>query len=124
MAKKLVNKGCFTSERGREAQKKSASIRRAHSLERKTAKEFAQAALNAEVTDRTTGKKVVVKDVIIQKMVMKAIQGDLKCTKYLFELINENPAQRVEVSGELRNAFNVIVKNEEERRLVEGIKEL
>lgn len=44
--------------------------------------------------------------------------------KYLFELVGEQPSQKVEVSGELRNAFNIIVKDEEQKRLVEKIKNL
>ena len=68
--------------------------------EKKTAREFAEAALNAEVTDKSTGKKVVVKDAIIQKLVAKAIQeNDLQTVKYLFDLIGENPAQKMEITG-------------------------
>lgn len=124
MSGKEMNRGRFTPERAREAQKESARARRAHSLVRKTAKEFAEAALNAEIVNKTTGKKIVAKDAVIQKIVAKAIQGDLKCAKYLFELINENPTHRIELNGELRNAFKVIVKDEAEKKLVEGISEL
>ena len=69
-------------------------------LEKRTAKEFAQAALNAEVTDKSTGKKVIVKDAIIQKLVASAIQeNDLQKIKYIFELIGESPAQKMEITG-------------------------
>ena len=68
--------------------------------ERKTAREFAEAALNAEVTDKSTGKKVVVKDVIVQKLIARAVQdNDLNTVKYIFELIGEAPSQKVEVTG-------------------------
>ena len=67
---------------------------------KKTAREFAEAALNAEVTDKSTGKRIVVKDAIIQKLVAKAIQeNDLATVKYLFDLIGETPAQRMEITG-------------------------
>lgn len=67
---------------------------------KKSAREFAEAALNAEVTDKSTGKKIIVKDAIIQKLVAKAIQeNDLQTVKYLFELIGENPAQKMEITG-------------------------
>ena len=67
---------------------------------KKTAREFAEAALNAEVTDKGTGKKIVVKDVIIQKLIQRAIQEqDLNTVKYLFELINESPTPKIEVTG-------------------------
>jgi hypothetical protein len=83
-------------ERAKRAGEKSGLVRG----QRKTAREFAEAALNAEVTDKSTGKKVVVKDAIIQGVVAKAIQEkDLAAIKYLFELTGENPAQRMEITG-------------------------
>lgn len=83
-------------ERAKKAGEKSGLVRG----QRKTAREFAEAALNAEVTDKSTGKKVVVKDAIIQGVVAKAIQEkDLAAIKYLFELTGENPAQRMEITG-------------------------
>ena len=125
MKQKTVNKGQFTSESARIAQAKGAETRRQKSQERKSAKEFAQMALNAEVTDKATGKKVVVKDVIIQKLVARAIQEiDLNTIKYLLELINENPSQKVEVTGELRNAFNIVVKDAKDKELLKGLKDL
>lgn len=127
MGTRKANSASFTAESGRAAQKKSAESRKARSEERKAAKDFAQMALNAEVMDKKTGKKVVVKDAIIQKLVAKAIQEtDLQTVKYLFELIGEQPTQmqKVEVSGELRNAFKVVVQNEEDKKLVESIRDL
>lgn len=121
------NNGRFTAENARKMQARGAEVRRAKSEERKAAKDFAQMALNAEVMDKKTGKKVVVKDAIIQKLVAKAIQEtDLQTVKYLFELIGEQPTQmqKVEVSGELRNAFKVVVQNEEDKKLVESIRDL
>lgn len=83
-------------ERARKAGEKSGFVRG----QRKTAREFAEAALNAEVTDKSTGKKVIVKDAIIQGIVAKAIQEkDLAAIKYLFDLTGENPAQRMEITG-------------------------
>lgn len=127
MGTRKANSASFTAESGRLAQKKSAESRKARSEDRKAAKDFAQMALNAEVMDKKTGKKVVVKDAIIQKLVAKAIQEtDLQTVKYLFELIGEQPTQmqKVEVSGELRNAFKVVVQNEEDKKLVESIRDL
>jgi len=67
---------------------------------KKSAREFAEAALNAEVVDKSTGKKVVVKDAIIQGVIKKAIQEkDLAAIKYLFELTGESPAQKMEITG-------------------------
>ena len=98
--RKLANSGSFTAENARKMQKRSAEVRKERSAERKSAKEFAQMALNAEVTDKSTGRKVIVKDAIIQKLITRAIQDtDLNTVKYLFELIGENPAQKMEITG-------------------------
>lgn len=98
--RKSENDGRFTAENARKMQARGAEVRREKSAERKSAKEFAQMALNAEVTDKATGKKVIVKDAIIQGVVAKAIQEkDLAAIKYLFELTGESPAQRMEITG-------------------------
>lgn len=97
--RKSANSGKFTAENARKMQEKSAAVRKERSAERKAAKEFAQMALNAEVTDKSTGKKVIVKDAIIQGLVAKAIQDkDLPTIKYLFELTGES-TQRIEITG-------------------------
>lgn len=98
--RKSDNNGKFTAENARKMQARGAEVRREKSAERKSAKEFAQMALNAEVTDKSTGKKVIVKDAIIQKLVAKAIQeNDLQTVKYLFELTGESPTQKMEITG-------------------------
>lgn len=98
--RKSENDGRFTAENARKMQARGAEVRREKSAERKSAKEFAQMALNAEVKDKATGKMVVVKDAIIQGVVAKAIQEkDLAAIKYLFELTGESPAQRMEITG-------------------------
>ena len=98
--RKSDNNGKFTAENARKMQARGAEVRREKSAERKSAKEFAQMALNAEVTDKSTGKKVIFKDAIIQGVVAKAIQEkDLAAIKYLFELTGESPAQRMEITG-------------------------
>lgn len=98
--RKSENDGRFTAENARKMQARGAEVRREKSAERKSAKEFAQMALNAEVKDKATGKMVVVKDAIIQGVVAKAIQEkDLAAIKYLFDLTGESPAQRMEITG-------------------------
>ena len=65
----------------------------------KSAREFAEAALNAEVEDKKTGIKVVAKDAIIQGLIYKAINDkDLNTVKYIFELIGESPTQKLDVT--------------------------
>ena len=98
--RKCANSGSFTAENARKMQERSAAARKERSAERKSAKEFAQMALNAEVKDKATGKMVVVKDAIIQGVVAKAIQEkDLAAIKYLFDLTGESPAHRMEITG-------------------------
>lgn len=98
--RKSENDGRFTAENARKMQARGAEVRREKSAERKSAKEFAQMALNAEVKDKATGKMVVVKNAIIQGVVAKAIQEkDLAAIKYLFDLTGESPAQRMEITG-------------------------
>lgn len=95
-----LKKRCLSTEEASRLGKLGVEARRAKNAAKKTAREFAEAALNAEVTDKSTGKKLVVKDAIIQKLVAKAIQeNDLQTVKYLFDLIGENPAQRMEITG-------------------------
>ena len=90
----------LTQDQRKESASKAGKASGEARAQRKTAREFAEAALNAEVTDKSTGKKVVVKDAIIQKLVAKAIQeNDLQTVKYLFDLIGENPAQKMEITG-------------------------
>lgn len=102
MAKGDINKlnSKMTREQRIERAKKAGIASGEKRAQRKTAREFAESALNAEVTDKATGKKVIVKDAIIQKLVAKAIQeNDLQTVKYLFELVGENPAQKMEITG-------------------------
>jgi len=105
----------LSTEEAQRLAKRSAEVRREKSARIKTAREFAEAALNAEVKDKTTGKSVIVKDAIIQKLVAKAIQeNDLPTVKYLFELIGDNPAQRMEITGKDGKDLNSpsLTKNE------------
>ena len=106
---KNVISGRFTKENARAMQAKGASVRKENSAARKSAREFAEAALNAEVTDKSTGKKIIVKYAIIQKLVAKAVQeSDLHAIKYLFELTGES-TQKIELTGDLRALVNVEV---------------
>lgn len=95
-----LKKRSLSTEEASRMGKLGVEAKRAKIAQRKSAREFAEAALNAEVTDKSTGKKVIVKDAIIQKLVAKAIQeNDLQTVKYLFELIGENPTQKMEITG-------------------------
>lgn len=105
----------LSTEEAQRLARRSVEVRREKSARIKTAREFAEAALNAEVTDKSTGKKIIVKDAIIQKLVAKAIQeNDLATVKYLFELIGDNPAQRMEITGKDGKDLNSpsLTKNE------------
>lgn len=97
---RTVNNGRFTVENASRMQAKGVSVRRERAALRKDARIFAEAALNANVTDKSSGKKIVVKEAIIQRLVARAIQeADLQTIKYLFELIGEGPSQKLEITG-------------------------
>lgn len=84
----------LTTEEARAMGKRSGEARR----QKRSAKDFAIAALNATHT-ASNGKKMVVKDILVQRMVSKAIKdGDLNAVKYLFELIGEAPVSKQEVA--------------------------
>lgn len=66
----------------------------------KSAREFAIAALNAVAEDKN-GKKFVVKDAMIKKLIARALEDtDLNAIKYLLELIGESPADENQKADE------------------------
>lgn len=80
------------TERAQELARLSAESRRQKKELVKTAREFAIAALNAETTD-DKGRKYIVKDAMIKKLIAKAVgDADLNAIRYLLELIGESPA--------------------------------
>lgn len=100
----------LSKEQALELARLSTEARRKKALERKSAKEFAEMALNAEIEDKKTGEKIITKDAIIKKVIAKALQdGDLNCVKYLMELVGDSPAQRVDVTTNGKDVGNQIV---------------
>lgn len=89
----LTQKGKrISTERAQELARLSAESRRQKKELVKTAREFAIAALNAETTD-DKGRKYIVKDAMIKKLIAKAVgDADLNAIRYLLELIGESPA--------------------------------
>lgn len=68
-------------------------------LAKKTAREYAIAALEGVVKGKD-GTKTTVKDVMIQKLIAKAVsESDLNAIKYIVELIGESASQKIEVTG-------------------------
>lgn len=84
----LTQKGKrISTERAQELARLSAESRRQKKELVKTAREFAIAALNAETTD-DKGRKYIVKDAMIKKLIAKAVgDADLNAIRYLLELI-------------------------------------
>lgn len=89
----LTQKGKrISTERAQELARLSAESRRQKKELVKTAREFAIAALNAETTFGN-GRKYIVKDAMIKKLIAKAVgDADLNAIRYLLELIGESPA--------------------------------
>lgn len=68
-------------------------------LAKKTAREYAIAALEGVTKDKE-GKSIRIKDVMIQKLIAKAVsEADLNAIKYIVDLIGESPSQKIEVTG-------------------------
>ena len=68
-------------------------------LAKKTAREYAIAALEGVTKDKE-GKSITIKDVMIQKLIAKAVnEADLNAIKYIVELIGKSPSQKIEVTG-------------------------
>lgn len=88
--------------------------------EKKSAREYAIAALEA-VTTNKDGKKIVIKDAMIQKLIARAITDtDLNSIKYLLELIGEAPSQKIEVTGkDGKDLIDAKISKEEARKLIQ-----
>lgn len=89
----LTQKGkCLSTEEAQRLARRSVEARREKKQMVKSAREFAIAALNAVAEDKN-GKKFVVKDAMIKKLIARALEDtDLNAIKYLLELIGESPA--------------------------------
>ena len=99
----LTQKGKrLSTEEAQRLARRSVEARREKKQMVKSAREFAIAALNAVAEDKN-GKKFVVKDAMIKKLIARALEDtDLNAIKYLLELIGESPAdesQRAEESS-------------------------
>lgn len=89
----LTQKGKrLSTEEAQRLARRSVEARREKKQMVKSAREFAIAALNAVAEDKN-GKKFVVKDAMIKKLIARALEDtDLNAIKYLLELIGESPA--------------------------------
>lgn len=82
----------MSTEEAQRLARRSVEARREKKQMVKSAREFALAALNAVAEDKN-GKKFVVKDAMIKKLIARALEEtDLNAIKYLLELIGESPA--------------------------------
>ena len=88
-----------SSDEARENGKKGDIASGKARLAKKTAREYAIAALEGVVKGKD-GTKTTVKDVMIQKLIAKAVgESDLNAIKYIVELIGEAASQKIEVTG-------------------------
>lgn len=88
-------------------------------LAKKTAREYAIAALEGVTKDKD-GKSITIKDVMIQKLIAKAVsEADLNAIKYIVELIGESPSQKIEVTGkDGKDLINQDVSRAEAKKLI------
>ena len=88
-----------SSEEARKNGKKGGIASGKARLAKKTAREYAIAALEGVVKGKD-GNTTTVKDVMIQKLIAKAVsESDLNAIKYIVELIGEAASQKIEVTG-------------------------
>lgn len=108
-----------TKSEQREIAKKGGIASGKARLAKKTAREYAIAALEATTKDNE-GKLITLKDVMIQKVIAKAIKdSDLNAVKYIVELIGESPSQKIEVTGkDGKDLINHEVSKEEAKKLI------
>lgn len=97
----LTQKGKrLSTEEAQRLARRSVEARREKKQMVKSAREFAIAALNAVAEDKN-GKKFVVKDAMIKKLIARALEDtDLNAIKYLLELIGESPADENQKADE------------------------
>lgn len=102
----LTQKGKrLSTEEAQRLAKRSVEARREKKRLVKSAREFAIAALNSVAEDKN-GKKFVVKDAMIKKLIARALEDtDLNAIKYLLELIGESPADENQKAEENSIAF-------------------
>ena len=102
-------------ERGRKGGVASGKARR----EKKTAREYAIAALEGYVKD----KDITIKDAMIQRLIQRAVsETDLNAIKYVLELVGESPAQRIEVTG--KDGKDIMQKDLSREEAKELVKEM
>lgn len=103
----LTQKGKrLSTEEAQRLARRSVEARREKKQMVKSAREFAIAALNAVAEDKN-GKKFVVKDAMIKKLIARALEDtDLNAIKYLLELIGESPADENQKADENNIASN------------------
>lgn len=70
-------------------------------------KEYVRLALNSEVTNPATGESISLKDAMAHKLVQQAVKGNLNAVKMVLEVIEEKPAEKLELSGKVNNVLRV-----------------
>lgn len=97
----------MSAEQAQRLARRSAEVRREKARAAKSAREFAIAALNAEIRDKETGNKYTAKDIMIRKLITRAINDtDLYSIKYLLELIGESPADYTDKVSDIPTDVN------------------
>lgn len=99
MNKNLIPFNERTEDEQRDIARKGGKASGESRRKRKSAKEFAIAALYGTIKDKD-GNDVFILDAAIKSQVKKAIQdGDLNSLKYLIELIGDAPSNKVDINS-------------------------
>lgn len=92
--------------------------------ERKTAAEILIIALD-EVKKTKEGKNITVKEIMMQKVLQKAVlDGDINAVKYIVDLIGESASQKIEVTGKDGAEIKLMNTNLSKRDAKKLVKEM
>ena len=105
-------------EKGRIGGIKSGEARRKKKEDIKTAKAIVEALFAEKIKDKDGKKKFTVKEVMIKKLVNKAVKdGSLTAMNMLLAIVGENPNKpMIDITG-----FNIVVADERTKELVEDV---
>lgn len=70
-------------------------------------KEYVRLALNSEVTNPSNGESITLKDAMAHKLVQQAVKGNLNAIKMILDVIEEKPADKIELTGKVNNVLRV-----------------
>lgn len=106
-------------ERAREAGRKGGLKAQENARKRKTLRECAEIIL-AEKKLSKDGKQLSGVEAMMMSVFTKALKGDVQAAKFIREVIGEDPAQKVELSGNVDSCGTININISEAKRVEES----